>query len=599
MRHVCSLFAIAAFTLVAGSTPAGAQDAVPGEMRYASEAPKTAPESWRAPQLAKSSLPALTLLPMSAERIESVQAYNQAPGIKAMQIGIDRPVRSETAFSPLADGLDWHPVTGGQVAQIEIVSPGAEALRTALVLDNLPDQAEIRVAGTVFPDTIYAETVATARDRLDGNGHFWTALTDGESQRLELFVPDTADHATDQLVLNVATVSHLLMPVNGDIDLSKSLGSSGSCHINVACRTNLGESFRITKNAVAHMVFQKDGGSYICTGTLLNDRDTSTQRKWFYSAHHCISTQTVANTLSTFWHYESPSCNTLSAGVNRQMSGGAALRWSSAGTDALLLELNGTLPGDLDIGFVGWNGGAITGQGSTPLVAIHHPRGDNKKYSRGVFEGTQTATIDGQTVSNANVVRWTEGSTEGGSSGGGLFTFDAQGYYLRGGLFGGSASCSNSGGTLGSGNRDLYSRFDLVFPNIQQYINVTGGGGSTGAPTRDHSGAWYVPSESGWGLLLQQYGGLSPDTVLFATWFTFDQQGRRAWYQLLPSWTGSNVASGRVRRPSGPAFGTSFNPGQVTFADAGSFTLTFTSATRATFTFNVDGVQRTVTMEKL
>ncbi len=598
MKRVRSLFAVAVVTLVAGTASAHAQESVPGVMRYAGEAPPMAKETWRAPLLAKSSLPALTLLPLSADRIESVQAYNQAPGIKALQIGIDRPVRSETAFSPLADGLDWHAVAGGQVAQIEIVSPGAEGLRSALVLDGLPDEAQIRVAGSAFPDTIYAETVADARDRLDGNGHFWTALTDGESQRLELFLPDSADRPADQVMLGVATIAHLLVPMNGNADLAKSLGSSGSCHINVACRTNLGEPFRITKNAVAHMSFQKDGGTYICTGTMLNDRDTSTQRKWFYSAHHCISTQTVANTLSTFWHYESPSCTTLSAGPNRQMTGGAALRWSSAGTDALLLELNGTLPGDLDIGFAGWNGAAITGSGTTALAAIHHPRGDNKKYSRGVFEGTQSATIAGQTVNNATLVRWTEGSTEGGSSGGGLFTWDAQGYQLRGGLFGGSASCSNSGGSLGSGNRDLYSRFDLVFPNIQQYINVEGGG-SSGAPTRDHSGAWYVPSESGWGVLLQQYGGLSPQTVLFATWFTYDQQGRRAWYQLLPGWTGANVASGRVRRPSGPAWGPSFNPSQVTFVDAGSFTLTFTSATRATFTFNVDGVQRTVTLEKL
>ncbi len=598
MKQACSLLMTAAACLAAGSALAQSEVSVPGEMRYAADAPPVAAESWRDPMLAKSALPALTLLPLTEERIESVHSYNQAPGIKALQIGIERSVRSETASSPLADGLQWHAVHGGHVAQVEIVSPGAEGLRSALVLDSLPDEAEIRVAGSTFPDEIYAETVAVARGLLDGNGHFWTALTDGERQRLELFVPDAAAHDPEQAVLNLAAVSHLLVPMNGSADMSKSLGASGSCHINVACRANLGEAFRITKNAVAHMSFQKPGGTYICTGTLLSDRDTSTQRKWFYSAHHCISSQTVANTLSTFWHYESATCNTLSAGLNRQMTGGATLRWSSAGTDALLLELNGSFPGGIDIGFAGWNAGAITGSGSTAVAAMHHPRGDNKKYSRGVFEGLQSATIDGQTVSNANRVRWTEGSTEGGSSGGGLFTWDAQGYYLRGGLFGGSASCANSGGSLGNGNLDLYSRFDLVFPNIQQYINVEGGG-STGAPTRDHSGAWYVPSESGWGLLLQQYGGLTPQTVLFATWFTFDQQGRRAWYRLLPSWTGSNIASGRVERPSGPVWATSFNPNQVTFADAGSFTLTFTSATRATFTFNVDGVQRTVTLDKL
>lgn len=595
MKHAYALLVVTAAGLMVGTLPALAEISVPGEMRYASQAPHSAPETWRDPMLAKSSLPALTLLPLAAERIESVHSYNNAPGIKALQIGIDRSVRSETAHSPLTSGLDWYPVAGGQVAQIEIMSPDAEGLRVALALGNLPDQAEIRVAGNVFPETIYAETVANARNLLDGNGHFWTAVTDGERQRLELFVPGATAADVVDTTPGLTTVAHLLVPMNGNGDLAKSLGSSGSCNINVACRSNLGEAFRTTKNAVAHMRFQKDGGTYICTGTMLNDRDTTTQRKWFYSAHHCISTQSVANTLTTFWRYESDSCGASSAGMNRQMTGGATLRWSSSGTDALLLELNGTLPGDADVGFAGWSAGAITA--GSAIAAIHHPRGDNKKFSRGTLQGTQTVTIDGQTVANANIVRWTEGTTEGGSSGGGLFTWDSSSYYLRGGLFGGGASCANSGSNSNS-NYDAYSRFDLVFPNIQQYINVEGGG-STGAPNRDHSGAWYVPTESGWGLVMQQYGNNSSSAVLFVTWFTFDQQGRRAWYQLVPEWTGTNIASGRVRRPSGPAWGPTFNPSQVNHVDAGSFTLNFTSATQATFTFNVDGLQRTVTLYKL
>ncbi len=113
-------------------------------------------------------------------------------------------------------------------------------------------------------------------------------------------------------------------------------------------------------------------------------------------------------------------------------------------------------------------------------------------------------------------------------------------------------------------------------------------------PTRNYTGAWYQPSEGGWGLLLHQY-----PHELFAAWFTYDRQGRNAWYQLYPDWTGEDVATGSVRRPSGPTWGPSFDPAQVTFADAGSFTLTFVSDRQATFTFNVDGLQRTVALYRL
>ena len=68
-------------------------------------------------------------------------------------------------------------------------------------------------------------------------------------------------------------------------------------------------------------------------------------------------------------------------------------------------------------------------------------------------------------------VRWLQGTTEGGSSGSGLFTLDGGQYYLRGGLHGGYASCANTG-TTNSNNIDWYSRFDVDFPSIRQYLYV-------------------------------------------------------------------------------------------------------------------------------
>ena len=41
---------------------------------------------------------------------------------------------------------------------------------------------------------------------------------------------------------------------------------------------------------------------------------------------------------------------------------------------------------------------------------------------------------------------------------------------LRGGLYGGEASCANTGAIANPGNRDYYSRFDVLFPQVRAYL---------------------------------------------------------------------------------------------------------------------------------
>ena len=60
-----------------------------------------------------------------------------------------------------------------------------------------------------------------------------------------------------------------------------------------------------------------------------------------------------------------------------------------------------------------------------------------------------------------------------GSSGSGLFTRNVDGdYELRGGLYGGLASCANSGSVGNAQNRDFYSRLDVDIAAMGHWINV-------------------------------------------------------------------------------------------------------------------------------
>jgi hypothetical protein len=167
--------------------------------------------------------------------------------------------------------------------------------------------------------------------------------------------------------------------------------------------------------------------------------------------------QTVANTLNTFWNYEATTCGGLTSTQQTQLNGGAAYLYSTNNTDGMLLRLNSAAPSFAY--FAGWNATPIAN--GTDVLALHHPAGDAKMASLG-----QSISIDG----TETTVGWTSGTTEGGSSGSGLFTLGPRGYVLRGGLFGGSASCSNSGSLATASNRDYYSRFDVDFSTMKTWL---------------------------------------------------------------------------------------------------------------------------------
>lgn len=568
--------------LLAGGAHAAATLETSSETLRVDPAAAQAPQHWRSGAKSAVTAPLLQLPALAAERVAAVKRRNQMEGQHRVQIGISRAIASEAVDDLPQAAL--HQVDGGAVLRLDVASTGAASLRSGLRAAAWPDGVELRVAGA--DGVIYSVDAAAARAQAGADGVFWSAITDGERQQIELFVPAGIDPAG--VALRVDALSHLLVSPQRE-GASKALGDSGSCNVDVICRTaSLGAQFVSVKNAVARMVYQSGGGSFTCTGTLLNDIDPNTQTPWFFTAHHCIGNQSEASSMSTFWNYETPTCGVDQSGPNTQLTGGGQLVYSEGSTDGALLRLNNTPPNGAVL--AGWNAAALTP--STPVTAIHHPSGDIKKVSQGNHSGTRAnVTFDGQTVTSTWKASWSQGTTEGGSSGSGLFTTESGGsYQLRGGLYGGGASCSNTGQSEAAGNVDFYSRLDLIFPAIQQYIASTG---SSNGATRDYTGLWDVRSEGGRGISMFKFGD-----VLFAVWFVYNGQGQASWYQLDPQWTGVDVASGRVVRFSGSPWGPNYNPDARVLTQVGTFTLTFTSATQANFSYNVDGVNRTVLLEK-
>lgn len=462
---LCALIAFSLHSALAATS-------VPSERSKVTAA--SLPLHWRSEAFPSNQISRLRYQEMAAERILKVQQYNNTRRMKPAQSGIARAALGEGAISMLPP-LRWIKSSdGGYIARIEVMSPVALGLRVGLQVSALSPQAELRFGGSYNPSQVV--TMMTGRNILqlvDSRGIFWTPNTDGEKQTIEIYLPPGVSRTGVRL--QTPLLSHLLVNSLNDAKIIEKtgFGDSGACNVNAVCRVaELGANYVSAKNAVAHMSFTyPNGASFICSGTLLADTVTGTQIPYFYTAHHCFAGgeggvpvtaypsgfQTVANTLTTYWKYETTACTTSVNPGWQTLAGGSDYLYSDPNTDGMLVRLKNTPPAGSE--FAGWDYALLPT--SSNIIGIHHPSGDAKKVSSG-----QQLSRD----ADQNEVAWLSGTTEGGSSGSGLFTADATGYHLRGGLLGGSASCANTGSLQNTGNRDYYSRFDLVFPHIASYL---------------------------------------------------------------------------------------------------------------------------------
>jgi serine protease len=102
---------------------------------------------------------------------------------------------------------------------------------------------------------------------------------------------------------------------------------------------------------------------------------------------------------------------------------------------------------------------------------------------------------------------------------------------------------------------------------------------------------WSAPagSESGWGIDLAEQG-----SVIFATWFTYDDFGSPTWYSMTAPSTGTRSFGGAIYRTVGPPFdAVPFSPAGVTATAVGNGTLTFTDGNDGSFEYTVNGVSGT------
>ena len=398
--------------------------------------------------------------PWDASVVEASKAAasNASDRAKPLQIGFPRDIPAATRSLPLGS-LPWQTLTdNSRVVRIEVLVADAAAFRVAYRIDGPAAGLQMRFAGA-GRDEVYAS------DASSGAGLMWSPVLEGDSGTLELRLMPGIDAA--QFGVTLETLSHLIASPSslGQKDV-RQIGRSGSCNIDIACVSNPSAALLNAAKATAKMVYTTDTGSTsACTGTLLN---STSGADYFFGAAHCISTQSSASTLNTYWFFDAVSCDSLAIPPYQLVTGGATLLLTDVTMDVTLLQLRQAPPS----GAVrsAWNATVIPT--NTNIIGLHHPSGDLKKFSQGAMQGYAGGPAaygnDARSQFGKDsfiTVRWTNGTTEGGSSGSGAFTFNSAGYYeLRGGLEGGAASCGTPTGI------DRYSRMDLLFTKLAPYL---------------------------------------------------------------------------------------------------------------------------------
>ncbi len=332
----------------------------------------------------------LAPLPESERRRVASANATDKPGVP-LQIGIERMTPPRFRRVMRGSDLEWTTTPdGGMAATFTVRSPEAVAARVALRMAHVPPSMQVRFFSVAQPWQSFGpygrdEFRAQARAAADAGGEpgpYWSAVVGGDTIGVEFYVQRQAQR--HRLEFSIEAVAHLLYsPKYSDAADIVGVKASQSCEIDLACSPG----WQNAGNAVARIVFQ-DGGTFLCTGQLMNDADPGTTIPYFSTATHCIGNSGAASSINFFWFDQRTSCGGGGT-TTQQTSGGAVLlsaSGTSGGTDFSFMRLNQSPPGGVSL--LGWDTGT-PGLG-TAITGIHHPAGDVKKISQGTLNGRES-----------------------------------------------------------------------------------------------------------------------------------------------------------------------------------------------------------------
>jgi len=397
-----------------------------------------------------------------------------------LKVGIVKGVQQNVTFARLqAKGLPKDPIAvdggmlratddGGFVWATTLRSEGAVGIRVHFDSLDLPGDADLYVmnsTGQAFGPYL--------RQGPNQTGEFWSHTVAGDSAIVVLkhHGPDGAEDLV-RSSFRIADLGHLGPGFRGGPTPS----TESFCSFNASCVENAScynvAAANPAKSAVALMQWIAGAFIYTCTGGLINDTVSTSQIPYFLTANHCLSSNSNAANLETYFQF-SISCGSTSCPGQTNPGGiqrlGATVKATGSAGDFTLLQLNQAAPGGSV--FLGWNNTAIANTNGADLYRISHPAWAPQSYSKHTVD-TSAPTCTGWPRGQRIYSRDNVGATEGGSSGSPVVNSSSQ---IVGQL---SGACGfNPGDPCDDvNNATVDGAFAYYFTSVQPFLDPGTGG---------------------------------------------------------------------------------------------------------------------------
>jgi subtilisin-like proprotein convertase family protein len=361
------------------------------------------------------------------------------------------------AITPETHGTIESLADGSRLWRLRIDAPGATDLNLGFGRFRLPPDATLHVASEILD---YYEGPYTWQDNSAEHGELWLPVTPGSRAVIELHVPARVKFEPELELRQIGWGFRDLFRLEGPVS------RQGWCNNDVICP--VGDPWR--DEIASEGVYQRSG-MWVCSGQMLTNL-SGDFAPYFLTANHCGITSGNDHTVVVYWNYESPNCGDLCCGDLSDNQIGSTLRATRSNSDFCLIELDDPPDTDSNVFWSGWDAG---GGPVSSCVAIHHPGTDEKAISFNTDPLTITSYLGTSVPGDGThwrVNNWEDGTTEGGSSGSGIWDPN---HRLVGQLHGGYASCSSI-------TSDWYGR-----------LSVSWDGSSSSTRLRD----WLDPGNTG------------------------------------------------------------------------------------------------------
>lgn len=356
---------------------------------------------------------------------------------------------ADLAYTPANSG-SVEDIGNGWIAwRLRIEAPGSKSINLG-TLFNVPENTTLYLLG---PDGSTPYRAITSQDGT--RGEFWTPMI--EAPVMEIYAEMLADEfAAFEAGFVITSINlgfedlRFTNAIEGGDRGDGERGISEPCNVDVAC--SQGDPWADQIRSVGRTL---RSGTALCSGAMINNT-AQDRTPYFITADHCGATVSNASQIVIYWNYQNSFCRTPGSAQSGQNGNGSLSQFSSGTTlrmrrgpssDIALLEINNAPPSSYNIHWAGWDRNS---NNSSSGAGIHHPAGAEKRisiYSTSTFQ--QTVFIGGIGNVASYIVQWSQGITQGGSSGSPLFN---QSKRMIGVLSGGSSSCANPSGT------DAYAR---------------------------------------------------------------------------------------------------------------------------------------------